>query len=72
MLNMGFYDVWSDNLSDFLKKQNASLNPWWTDMYEKCYKSALMLNVFGFMEDEEMKRIMNLITIRILLEAEYE
>ena len=72
MLNMGGYDIWKHNLSDYLAKQGARLDPWWCDMYEKCLKSALLLNVFGFMDEKEMKRIMNVITIRILLEAEYE
>lgn len=72
MVNMGYYDVWKDNLSDFLKEQNAYLDPWWTAIYEKCLKSALLLNVFGFMNEKEMKRIMNVITVRILLEAEYD
>ena len=72
MLNMGHYDVWSDDLSEYLKKQGARLDPWWCSMYERCLKSALLLNVFGFMSEKEMKRIMNVITVRIILEAEYD
>lgn len=72
MLNMGEYDVWKDHLPEYLEKQGAYLDPWWCEMYDKCLRCALFLCVFGFIKDKEMKRIMNLITIRILLEAEYE
>ena len=72
MVNMGTYNIWKDKLSDYLEKQGARLDPWWCEMYEKCLRSALLLNVFGFMDEKEMKRIMNVITVRIILEAKYE
>lgn len=70
MINFGWYDIWTDNLAEYIDKQGYTLNPWWIAMYERCFKSALLLNIFGFMDDEEMQRLHRVIAIRIMLEAE--
>lgn len=69
MINFGWYDIWKDSLEEYIDKQGYTLDPWWTAMYEKCLKSVLLLNIFGFMPEKEMQRIHRAICVRIMLEA---
>ena len=70
MINFGWYDIWTDSLAEYIDKQGYTLNPWWLSMYEKLMKSALMLEIFGFVDNEESQRILRAICVRIMLEAE--
>ena len=54
MINLSGYDIWHDNLAEYINKQGYRLDSWWCVMYEKCLKSALLLNIFGFLKDREM------------------
>ena len=69
MIDLNWYDIWKDNLADYLDKHGYTLDPWWTAMYERCLKSVLILNLFGFIDDEEMARLHRVIAIRIMLES---
>ena len=69
MIDLNWYDIWKDNLADYLDKHGYTLDPWWTKMYELLMKDALMLNLFGFLDESEMQRIHRAIAVRIMLES---
>ena len=69
MIDLNWYDIWKDNLADYLDKHGYTLDPWWCDTYERLMKDALMLNLFGFLDESEMQRIHRAIAVRIMLES---
>ena len=69
MINFSGYDIWTHNLAEYIDKQGYTIDQWWVDKYEMLMKDALMLNIFGFLSDEDMQRIHRAICVRIMLES---
>ena len=64
MISMTGYDVMEDNIKDFAEKQGYTVA--FDDALTKALRYAKVLQIWGFIDEEETQRIFNRILIRII------
>jgi len=69
MISMSGYDIMTDNLEDFLNKQGYTLNGWGNEL-TKAIRYTKILQMWGFIDDEQAQLIYNKITVRVMIQAQ--